>query len=335
MKKLAWLLVVCLLLSVGPGFASRGAAEGDLPPLISTPVPQSDTQLDEPGEDGAPDPDPVPDESRLLRLHQINIGYGDAYLLTVGDLVVLVDCGTNTTDPVETGRINYPLFNYLEGSGIDHVDVHFVTHWHNDHCYNVNMIGERYGTENTVVYGVTETLLKDFDPLVAGTYRQLKDGDRLTIGPLDVLCVGPEYKEDIRGNRNIDSLNIVITYGDISMMFTGDFIQSGILKRWWDEVTDIDILKFPHHGAEIQETPTSAYRVINPRLVLVSSNERGIVRDYALHYAHTPCEAVYLCYRDGHVLVSTDGKDIWYAVNVTPGTFPLGTLLPPRNNMEE
>ena len=87
----------------------------------------------------------VPDPDReLLRLHQINIGSADAYLLTVGDIVILVDCGTNITVPISDNANNPPLFSYLEASGIDHVDVHFVTHWHNDHCYNVDRLSALY-----------------------------------------------------------------------------------------------------------------------------------------------------------------------------------------------
>ena len=57
----------------------------------------------------------VPDPEReLLRLHQINIGSADAYLLTVGDLVILVDCGTNITVPISDNAGNPLLFGYLE-----------------------------------------------------------------------------------------------------------------------------------------------------------------------------------------------------------------------------
>ena len=66
-------------------------------------------------------PSPAPG-SELLRLHQIDIGCGDAYLLTVGDYTVLVDCGTDSTLPIAQHVHNYPLFDYLEAVGIDHVD---------------------------------------------------------------------------------------------------------------------------------------------------------------------------------------------------------------------
>ena len=272
------------------------------------------------------------EEMNLLRLHQINIGYGSAYLLTVDDLVILVDCGTNTTDPIETGQWNYPLFDYLAASGIDHVDAHIVTHWHNDHCYNVNILGEMYGTEETVVYGVTDELYPALDPLAAGTYRRVRDGDRFAIGPLDVLCVGPVWREGMPGDRNMDSMNLILTYGEIRIMITGDALRSNIIYHWREEITDMDVLIFPHHGNELQEVPRYAYRAINPRLVLISSRERGRVREFALHRAGVTQEAVYLSYLNGHILVTTDGRHIWYAEDVQPGTLPIGMMLPPRTH---
>lgn len=276
---------------------------------------------------------PAPDCS-LLRLHQIYIGSGDAYLLTIGDTVILVDCGTNITSPISDNVFNPPLFTYLESSGIDHVDAHFVTHWHNDHCYNVNRLSEMYGTDDTVVYGVSAQILQDFDPLPAGTYRQLKDGDKLTIGPLDILCVSPPYSEDLRGLNNMQSLNFIVTYRNIRMMFTGDYMDWTLVRRWGDTLADIDILSFPHHGINDPfSVKDRTYQLVNPHLILVPGGERGIIREFALRKAHAQTDPVILCNRDGNLLVNTDGTDIWYATQVEPGTFPLGKLLPPRNNV--
>lgn len=274
-------------------------------------------------------PDP---EAELLRLHQINIGSGDAYLLTVGDLVILVDCGTNITVPIANHAGNPPLFNYLAASGIDHVDVHFVTHWHNDHCYNVDTLSELYGTDDTIVYGASPNLLKDLDPLPHGTYVQLKDGDQLTIGPLDVLCVSPPYKEEGLGAlNNNQSLNFIVTYKDIRIMFTGDYMDWTLLRRWGLTLLDIDILSFPHHGINNPIAVTKeVYQIVNPYLVLVPGGERGVVRKIA-NEARARTDPVVYCTKDGNILATTDGSDIWVATQVKEGTFPLGEKLPPRN----
>ena len=335
MRRTVRTLILCALLLCTLWPALPVSAEGSLPPLINTPSPRAtDTDLAAPTAEEteeAPAEPPEPDPESLLRIHQIAIGCADAYLLTISDTVILVDCGSDTTAPISMGFHNYPLLEYLAASGIDHVDVHFVTHWHNDHCYNVNVLGNLYGTEDTVVYGPSPSLIKELSPLAAGTYRQLKDGDRLTVGPLDILCVGPQYKEDITGTFNADSLNLIVTYGSIRAFFDGDFIQTSILKRWKDEITDLDIVSFPHHGINLEEQSPQVYRVLNPRVVLIPSLERGKIRQFALQTAQCRQEAVYLSSRDGHILVNTDGINIWYSINVTPGETPLGTLLPPRD----
>ena len=276
-------------------------------------------------------PDP---ERELLHLHQINIGSADAYLLTVGDIVILVDCGTNITVPISSNANNPPLFNYLAASGIDHVDVHFVTHWHNDHCYNVDRLSELYGTEDTIVYGPSANILKDLSPLPVGTYRQLKDGDRLTVGPLDILCVSPPYKEILSGDNNSQSLNFIVTYYDIRIMFTGDYMDWSLVRRWGDTLADVDILSFRHHGINNPIAVTEqVYKLVNPHLILVPGGERGIVRNFALNKAYAQTDPVIYCTRDGNILVSTDGTGIWTATQVEPGTFPLGEPLPPRKNV--
>lgn len=268
----------------------------------------------------------------LLRLHQINIGCADAYLLTIGETVILVDCGTDSTVPISQGIRNAPLFDYLAAVGIDHVDYHFVTHWHNDHDYNVNSLGRLYGTDDTIVYGNSARLYKELDPLVKGTYKQLIDGDRLTVGPLEILCVGPEWFDRLPGDRNKDSLNFIVTYRNVRIMFTGDFIQDSLRKRWPDEIKNIDVFSFPHHGIRLHEQSAKVYKIIDPRLILIPGNERGTVRSYAIHDAGAAgCEeALYLCARDGNILVTTDGINIWYATEVEPGDLPKGSLLPPR-----
>ncbi len=71
-----------------------------------------------------------------MQLHQIALGCADGYLMTDGTTTILVDCGTDT-DATTDDR---PLWEYLAASGIDHVDLYFVTHYHNDHALNLGRI---------------------------------------------------------------------------------------------------------------------------------------------------------------------------------------------------
>ena len=269
------------------------------------------------------------DPDGILRLHMIDIGCGDAYMLTVDDLVLLIDCGTDSTEPIAKHINNMPLFEYLAASGIDHVDVHIVTHWHYDHCYNVDTLAEMYGTKDLVVYGTTRELYKDLDPLPVGTYRQMKDGDRLAVGPLDILCVGPEYLEKRTGTHNNDSLNFILTYKDIKFFFSGDYVHWSVLRRWKDELADIDVLDFPHHGLKPLYLTKDCMKKINPRVVMITGRSRGNVQEF-IKDCRLRKKPVVLSVMDGNAQIITDGASLRVASHVEAGEFPDGELLPPR-----
>lgn len=304
MRRFAAILLVILCLA---GAAACAAAE------------EEQTRHDPPG---------------VLRLHMIDIGCGDAYLLTVDDLVLLIDCGTDSTLPIASHVYNRPLFEYLAASGIDHVDAHIVTHWHNDHCYNVDTLAEMYGTEDLVVYGVSKELYKELAPLPVGTYRQVKDGDRFEIGPLGILCVGPEYRDNRDGTHNIDSLNFVMTYRDIRFFFSGDYVDWTVLKRWKDEIADIDVLDFPHHGMEPLYMTKNCMKQINPRVITITSRTRGVVNSFCKQCGLAE-EPILLSVLDKtNAQIITDGTGLWYATNVQAGEFPDGEAVPARANQE-
>ena len=125
----------------------------------------------------------------VVQIHQMaSMGCTDSYLVTDGETVILVDCGLDTDTSYAH---NGPLLEYLEASGIDHVDAHFITHYHNDHCYNLNLLHELYGTDTTIVYGPSDELPSRFQPLKNGHYEQLVDNQELNVCPFDIRCIGP------------------------------------------------------------------------------------------------------------------------------------------------
>lgn len=265
----------------------------------------------------------------VLRLHQIDVGSGDAYLLTVDDIVILVDCGINTQTPLGNGAKHPELNKYIASSGIDHIDAYFVTHWHNDHCYNVDYFLELYGTENTVTYGVSSEFYPGLAPLPAGTYEQLIDGGHVRIGPLDVLCIGPVDQENLTGCVNQQSMNFIVTYGNHRLLFTGDWVDETVADRWPDEITDIDVLSFPHHGLEPMYITQKCYTMMNPRVILIPGRGSYTVRKFVQSLG-LPDSAVFLSGNNGHLLVTSDGDSLWVASRVQAGKFPLGDFVPPR-----
>ncbi|MBR3494636.1 MAG: MBL fold metallo-hydrolase [Clostridia bacterium] len=268
---------------------------------------------------------PVP-QAPELRLHQISNGSTDCYLVTCGDFVMLVDCGENTSIHNSNSK---RLFGYLDAYGIDHVDIHLVTHWHDDHAYNIPQINERYGGENTIVFGTSAELPERFGPLQHGVYRQLRDGDRVQAGPVELLCVGPE-ESDLSGEFNKHSLNVVMYYQSHRFLFTGDWVDGTVVKRHEEELNRIDVLSFPHHGLTPMCIRPYTMRVLSPRVILVpgGGGSEDKVKDFVFHECSVKRMPRFYSNRDGHVHVIVRGNELRTAYHVTPGEYPAGKLAP-------
>ncbi len=261
----------------------------------------------------------------ILELHQVNLGSADGYVIRFNGTTVLIDGGEAWPDlPV---RI-FP--QYLEALGITHVDVYIITHWHDDHCMNLNYVLERYGDESTIVYGVSEKLNAAYDPLANGAqYRQMKDGDEFVIGDLlKANCVGPETVRN-NGLANMDSLNFLLTYGEKRILFTADYAASGNMNRKYKELlTYIDVLKFPHHGIREDSGDfvigVAITKVLTPMYVLVpGSASVWEIWSFTVGYSNEPRltrDHIYTN-RHGNILLFTDGADIVFRTGVDPADY--------------
>ena len=254
----------------------------------------------------------------LLEVHQLVLGYADGYFIRLGDIEIMIDGGK----PVPFAN-NDDVVNNLRALGATKLDMYIITHWHLDHCENVNVVLEEFGSPETVTYAPSEKIPQTVDngtnknrvltigELAQGEYRQMKQGDVVEIGPLTITCVGPVNGGRF-GKSNPDSLNFVIQYGTRRMLFTGDYAAgSNINKVYNDICKDVDVLKFPHHGGKPFEISAAAVKTVNPEYVLVPSdlNNYQIYTYLADSGADTLRENV-LTQREGHVVIVTDGGDL-------------------------
>ena len=253
-------------------------------------------------------------EEPLLQVHQLMIGFADAYLIRLGDVNILMD-GGNANPKVPTDDV----VNYLREAGVSKLDAVIITHWHLDHCMNLNAALAEFGTAETVVYSPADSVPTEIDngsvvvkiaPLVMGQHQQLQMGGELTFGGMYLTCIGPE-KLSVNGGANVDSLNILLQYGQRRFLFTGDYAQSGCINGPYAELcANVDVLKFPHHGSEPYEIGNKASRTVRPQHVLVP----GVVSKHKIWDffddlgVKFPRENIYTN-ADGHVVILTDGGE--------------------------
>lgn len=212
--------------------------------------------------------------AEVLQVHSLMLGCADGFLIRLGDVEILVD-GGNALPQAPTDDV----VNYLRDVGVDTLDVIIITHWHLDHCMNLNEVLTEFGRDDTVIYSPADRVPDEIDngtvvvkvgPLVKGTHQQMKMGDVLTYGDMVITCIGPERLSQ-NGGANVDSLNFVLQYGERRFLFTGDYAQSGSINGEYKELcANVDVLKFPHHAIEPYEIGNNAMRVVRPEWVLVS-----------------------------------------------------------------
>ena len=223
----------------------------------------------------------------ILEVHQMNLGYADGYFIRCGDFEMLIDGGNPNPS-----RENDDVVNCLRALGVETLDMYIITHWHLDHCMNMNAVLAEFGDENTLVYGVTEELpetasgngvdgkavVVQMAPLANGVYCQMVMGDVIEVAGMTITCVGPDQPNN-NGTANNDSLNFLIQYGQRKFLFTGDAAQSGEINNYFAELcANVDVLKFPHHGTEQSEGSGTfeignrCARNISPTYVMVPSD---------------------------------------------------------------
>ena len=259
-----------------------------------------------------------------MQLHQVNVGCANCHLLIAGETVILIDGGTNRYKPSlapagkpETGNSPDEMLRYVAASGIDHIDAHFVTHYHNDHAQQIPEFSLAYGTDHTVLYGPSEKLPDRYLPLPHGTYQQLRNGEEIHLGPFHILCVGPRVVQR-EGEINEDSLNLLITYGKIRMLFTGDYMYDEVCESYGSLVKNVDIFIFPHHGLTPYAVTSGALQILHPGIILLPGDAEGMLRSFCLsHRWHFPIYGN----RHGNIMIESDGAEIQVHEQVQPGEF--------------
>lgn len=190
----------------------------------------------------------------------LDVGQGDAILVTDGAASALVDTGP--------GEAVVPA---LARSHVTHLDAVVLTHLHADHAggledlLGVVDVGALVVPEGTETAGLPGEL----------PVRELRYGDVLRVGAFSLEAVSPV--EPAGGEGNEGSLELVLAYSeggreltallaaDAEREETGAAVERG-------DVGDVDLLKVGHHGSEVSLTPEIA-AALRPEVSVASAGE--------------------------------------------------------------
>lgn len=235
-----------------------------------------------------------------LQVHQMTLGVADGYLLCTENTTILIDAGR------DTGHTADMALDYLREMGVEAIDVHILTHYHADHAGNVQEISAAFYTPETVVYGPSDAFPEAYAPLPQGHYQPMKMGDRLVIDDVEFLCTAPIWLKK-NGWDNVDSLNILVTCGQRRFLFTGDYMPGESIKHFREELRNVDVLKFPHHGMRPLCMPDWAIKHVRAKVILIPGLTRMHV---SIKVGDMDMNPKILAMNNEHVVILTDGDKL-------------------------
>lgn len=248
---------------------------------------------------------PFAEGVETMRVDYVGIRQGDCIVISVGGQTMLIDGG-------EGWRLSY-VKKYLEANNIDHFDVMFLTHAHDDHIeiqeelikdgFSVGKVISPYSDDDSYqLWNSFKKLLKEYDI----PYETYGDGDSMEFGGATLYFF---RNDNPKASMNNHSLVAVLQYGDAKVMLMGDGegeTQHYLVNNVDPEMLKCDIYKAAHHGRTA--VVADFLNAVDPGLAVITNTKSSTgthdkqmgKRNIARYYIST-----------GTVYTETDGSQ-WY-----------------------
>ncbi len=252
----------------------------------------------------ASNPDP-------MEVHFIDVGQGDATLITCGGHAMLIDAGDDTKGTA--------IQSYLQKQKITRLDYLILTHPDADHIGGAPVVITKFNiakvfvsnfekdneTYRKLIQALDEKQIKSLTPKVNSTY---------TLGSANITILAPGKEYD---NPNDASIALLLKNGSRSFLFTGDAgeeAEKDILKTNID--ISADVYKVGHHGSKYS-TSKDFFEAVDPSYAVIScsaDNSYGHPHAQTLNTLRAGGVNVYRTDEEGTIIASTDGKTISFNV---------------------
>ena len=210
------------------------------------------------------------------RLVALDVGQGDAILVSDGSTRLLVD----------TGREDSKLLAALSRNGAYSLNAVLITHFDEDHCGSLSALDPTVSVDAVLVAdGCLDcedpkamSTLKTADGLAREGIFELAFGSRIRLSDhLEFEMIWPT--EEVDGCDNEDSICLLMRYDadldgvpEIIALLTGDAESEQLESMVASGLGSIDILKVGHHGSAASITSELAEK-LGPKASLISVGE--------------------------------------------------------------
>ncbi len=224
----------------------------------------------------------------------VNVDNGDGSVIhrPYKDTVVIDGGGGNGWTTYNPGKTLF--VPYLKSEGYNHIDIAIVSHYHQDHVEGlINMMNS---IKTDVVIGpaiydyYSDTALEWADKLRkcaeenGAELRYITEDTRIELDDgliIELFVLPPEIGKK---NENDSTMPAKITYGDFSVLYTGDLTTAGEMEFIKKTDVDADVLKVSHHGSKTSSAP-EFIEAVSPVCSVIScgvSNTYGHPADQTL-----------------------------------------------------
>ena len=250
-----------------------------------------------------------------VQFHFIDVGQGDAILITTKDGNMLIDSGDLSSGSQKK------LDSYLKSQNIESFKYVVFTHTDADHIGSGDIILNNYEVGTVImpdyqatskVYGrVVRAIEKnEIDLVLIGEDEDCeKPGYTFKLGPITHTVMAPTKDFD---DPNEMSVVIKSVYGETSVLLTGDAeikSEKAVLAEYTDGELDIDILKAGHHGSS-SSSSHSFLTATTPEITIIScgeGNKYGHPHEVVMDRLEKAEIEIYRTDLQGTIIVKTDG----------------------------
>ncbi len=247
----------------------------------------------------------------IMEVHFLDVGQGDATLITCGNHAMLIDTGDDTKGTA--------IQNYLQKRKIKKLDYLILTHPDADHIGGAPVIITKFDIDKVFVSNF-EKDTKTYEKLIQSLdHKRLKArtplvGSKYYLGmaSFTILAPGDEYD-----NPNDASVSLLVKNGNNKFLFTGDAGEAAE-EDMLDADLDLaaDVYHVGHHGSRYS-TSKEFLKAVKPSYAVIScgeDNSYGHRHAETLNAFRTGGIEVYRTDEAGTVVASSDGKKITFNV---------------------
>ena len=207
-------------------------------------------------------------DAHALRVWFFDIGQGDGTLIeTPNGKKILVDAGPDASILMKLGEVLWPWDRSIDAIVITHPDADHITGFVSVlRRYRVGHVYETGVIAKTAVDTEIEKLIRDEHLPVT----IVRIGDSIPDADIQLAVVWPSdlAVSHAAGDRNNASVVIRLTYGETTVLLTGD-AEEPSEKLFASNVGAVDVLKVGHHGSATA-TSQLLLDLIRPRMAVIS-----------------------------------------------------------------